>query len=276
MKKGAVIAIVVGTLLLIGGGVVLGIGISKGVQEAKGVTNEHEIANFSNVNIDISTATLEFKVSEDGASKVVCEERENYYHTVNVENDTLIIKSVNNKKWYESLFQFSYSPMKVTVYYPASDLGNGVIEASTGNIYIPHDYSFESLSVKASTGNVHVKSDVSTTLNVETSTGNSYIEVNAKNLNVKASTGNIYLTNTIVEENMYAKLSTGNIHITDSDAQNIDLDASTGNIHAVLLSGKKFEVTTKTGKAHYPASIEGNGTCKVHTSTGNVDITIKE
>ena len=307
--------IVVGSLLLVGGGTVFAIGVARANKDANVVTKEYPIEGYSNVNIDLQTADLEFKVSTDGTRKVVCVEREKRYHTVNVENDTLVIKGFDSRKWYENVFSFDWKPMSVTVYAPSEAYNEGVIKTDTGNIVIPSDYTFDKLNVEASTGNINVKSNVTTTTNVKASTGNVSLEMKTKNLTVntstgdvdlnkvdveekaiintstghihltetkaqnmelKASTGNVKLINTIVEENMNIKTSTGDVRFDDSDANVlIEVKTSTGDVEGTLLTGKNFQLSTHTGYIKPVESVTGLGTCKVTTDTGNIKLSVK-
>lgn len=314
--KGLVVSlIVVGSLLLVGGGTVFAIGVARANKNAKIVTKEYAVEGYSNINIDLQTADLEFKVSTDGTRKVVCVEREKRYHTVNVENNTLVIKGFDSRKWYENIFRFDWKPMSITVYAPSEAYGDGVIKTDTGNIVIPSDYTFDKLNVQASTGNIKIKSNAVTSASVKASTGNVSLEMKTKNLTVntstgdvdfnkvdveekviintstghihltetkarnmelKASTGNVKLANTIVEENMNIKTSTGDVRFDDSDANVlIEVKTSTGDVEGTLLTGKNFQLSTHTGYIKPVDSVTGLGTCKVSTDTGNIKLSVK-
>ena len=82
MIKGLIVLpIVLGTMLLIGGGAIVGVAIAHNHEQTQLVTNEHEISDsFTNINFDVETANIEFVVSTNGETKVVCEEREKYPH----------------------------------------------------------------------------------------------------------------------------------------------------------------------------------------------------
>ena len=314
--KGLVVSlIVVGSILLVGGGVVFAMGVARANKDANLVTKEYAVEGYSNVNIDLQTADLEFKVSTDGTRKVVCVEREKRYHTVTVENDTLVIKGFDSRKWYESVFSFDWKPMSITVYAPSETYGEGVINTDTGNIIIPSDYTFDKLNVEASTGNIIIKSNAATSANVKASTGNVSLETKTKNLTVntstgdvdlnkvdveekvtintstghihltdakaqnmelKASTGNVKLNSTIVEKNMNIKTSTGEVRFNDSDANElIEVKTSTGDVEGTLLTGKNFQLSTHTGYIKPVDSVTGLGTCKVTTDTGNIKLSVK-
>ncbi len=270
MKKALII---IGIVLLIIGGIILIISINNYVDPNK-ITNTHTVEKeFNNFDINLKTSNLEFKLSEDSSIKVVCEERINEYHNVSVEENTLKIKLVDERKWYERIFNWHKNT--VIVYLPAATFENLNIISSTGNIKICEDFTFKNLNAKLSTGNVEIKSNVEKLLNIETSTGIIVLNgINANNLNIKCSTGNVSLIKTIVTEHIEIYTSTGNVCFEDSDADTIKVKVSTGNVRGTLLSNKIFYAKTHTGRINVPQSTTG-GICEIETSTGNINISIK-
>ena len=275
MKKAILIPIIIGSVLLVVGGTIFAIGVGMNNASSKVVEKEYEIDEFNKLNIDVDTADINFQVTTDGTRKVVVKEREKQYHTVNVENDTLNIKGIDDRKWYEYAFNFSWTDMKLTIYCPATDFADSVIKSSTGDINIPKEYNFTTLTAKLSTGNLKINSANINNLDVSVSTGKVTVETNSKDMKIRTSTGDVHLNNTIIENHLDIETSTGDVKINDSDAKTINIKTSTGDVRATLLTGKTFEVETTTGSKHYPESTVGAGLCKVKTSTGNIYISIK-
>lgn len=313
MNKLILIPIIIGSVLLVAGGTIFAIGLA-GSAKNKSVTNTYELKeDFNNINVDLQVADLEFKVATDGNEKVVCEETTIYYHTVNVADNTLSIKGINNKKWY-NFFDLGINKIKVTVYMNAGEYSELTVKSSTGDVNVPHDYSFNNMKVEVSTGNVKINSDVKEALNVKSSTGDfdisemstksltakastGYVNLNkvaveenieintstgkihltdttAKNLKAKASTGNVTLTNSVMKENINITASTGNVKFEDSDADTLNIKTDTGDVKGTLLTSKIFYVKTDTGKVNVPKSTTG-GICEIETDTGDVSIQIK-
>ena len=318
MKGLIVIPIIVGGALLVAGGTVFGIALSKDYQKSDQSIKQvdHEIADpFQNINIALNISNLEFKVSEGETKKVVCDDKEKQYHEVKVENNTLNIKSVDEREWYEKIFSFDYKAVNVTVYLPAGEYANLDIKSSTGNIIIPHDFSFADLNVKLSTGHTNIKSNVTNTLDIESSTGKVNVsDLATNNLKIKASTGDIFLSkvnvaeklnvrastgdikmedvncqsfdgktstgnitfaNTIVQKHVEIKTDTGDVKFVDSDAETLTIKTDTGNVTGNFLTSKIFQVRNHTGKPVYPVSTEG-GLCYIETDTGRINIQIRQ
>lgn len=276
MKKGLLIGLIIGgAVLLTVGAVIFTVGVVNSTKSSKLLNNEYDVSSYSKINIDIDTADLEFIVSEVSADKVVVNEKEKQYHTVEVIDDTLNIKGYDSRKWYEHAFDFNFKPMRITVYTSAVNYDNVYIKSSTGDINIPADYTFNNVEIKVSTGNIKFKSKINENINITSSTGDVSLETSAKKINIESSTGKIKLNNTIAEE-IKIKSSTGDVSLIDSDASSlIDIHTSTGDVNAVLLTGKTFEVETSTGVPKVPGSTVGAPICRIKTSTGDIKVTIK-
>ena len=315
MKKIILLPIILGSALLITGSIIFSVAVAKNIQnsDTEFVNKTYNVSDFTNFDIDIDTAHVEFKPTTDGTSKVEISEREKEYHTVEVKDGTLTIKSFDDRKWYERIFNWYFQNMTIKVYAPEQTYNNLKISSHTGDIYIPDGFTFSDVNVKLSTGNITLKSDVTNTTSIETSTGNISLEMDTKNLttktstgnqkfvgvhvseamNLKASTGSLTLndvtaksleantstgdmrfTNVIVEENIKLKASTGDINFMNCDAASLDIETDTGDVILILLTGKTYDVRSSTGRPHYPDPVIGAGLCRVKTSTGLISIKI--
>lgn len=227
--------------------------------------------DYKNISIITDTADIEFILSDE--SKVVCYERVNEKHVVEVKDGTLFIKLTDERKWYEYI-GINFESTKITVYLPKSEYGNVSVETSTGNITLG-DISAESLDLAVSTGkvavnNVTCKDDV----NVEVSTGRTNItNLACKNLTTKGSTGGVNLKNTVATEKFSIERSTGDVKFDGCDAKEITVKTDTGSITGTLLTEKVFVAHTDTGKISVPNTTSG-GRCELTTDTGNIKITI--
>lgn len=315
MKPIILLPIILGSALLIAGGVILGVGIASSASIPP-VTKTYDLTDdFNKININTTISEIEFKTSEDANKKVVCQETEKDIHDVKVDDGELKIKYNNTRKWYERIFNFSFHKIKVTVYLPAGEYGDLAIDSDTGNIIIPEDYTFATLSTKVDTGNVKydckVKEDAIVTsstgditftnltaknltakastgkiklnsvnvnemVTIKTSTGNiSLTDTTSKNMDIQASTGSVTLTRTIIQEHLKIKTSTGDVKFDRSDADTIEVKTSTGDVRGTLLTDKVFYAETDTGHINVPKSTTG-GLCEIKTSTGDINVQIVE
>ena len=314
MKKAIVIPIIIGGVLLLAGATIFALAVANNTKDEV-VTNEYVINDeYQNFKIEMSTSKLVFAKAEDTKTKVVCIERKKQYHEVKVVENALNITYKEELKWYEKLFSWDFTERKVTVYLPEKDYGDLNIKSSTGNLLIPSDFSFNSLTVKLSTGDIDIQSNVTNNTKIETSTGDikltgvttkkldvtastgnltlkdinvttdsslkastGKINLNnfkANNLTVNVSTGRINLTDTIVNQHLEIKASTGDVTLTDSDADTIKVQTDTGDIKGTLLTDKIFYAHSDTGKVNVPKSTTG-GLCELISDTGDITVSIK-
>ena len=278
-------------------------------------TNVHEInEDFDNISINTDTADIAFVLSNDGMCRVACYEEAKISHSVEIQNGTLMINVVNNKKWYDYIGVNIDSP-KITVYLPEKAYSSLVIEESTGDIGISKDFKFKSIDISLSTGNIKCYASAVENIKIAASTGDIYAEgISASSLDLTVSTGNVtvssatcegditigvstgktYLTdvacknltstgssgdislkNVISTEKISVERSTGDVTLDRSDAAELFIMTSTGDVEGSLLTNKVFITKTDTGRIDVPNSIIG-GRCEITTDTGDIKISIVE
>jgi DUF4097 and DUF4098 domain-containing protein YvlB len=262
-------------------------------------TNSYEIEeSFRNVLIDIDTADITVLPSEDGEVKVVCKEKGELKYSVSVENDTLIVRLCDNRKWYDYI-GISTVSSEITVYLPSTivipeDQYNSlVIKASTADVDV-NDLHFRRVDIKTSTGDINIggvsTGDMSLSVttgrieasdiicenvDIKVSTGKSkLISVKCRSLTSKGNTGKVSLIDVIAREKLEIERTTGDITFDRCDAGEIHVETDTGNVHGSLLSEKIFVTRTDTGRVSVPQTTAG-GICEITTDTGNIIIDVK-
>ena len=215
-------------------------------------TNEYEIKEtFKDIKIFTDTADIDFVLSENLNTLIICEEHKNIKHTVNIKENTLLIEVDDNRKWYEHI---GSSTSKITVYLPKSEYGELIMESDTGNIHI-ENINANKLDLSTSTGNLKI------------------VNTKCKNLFSESDTGNILLKNVIASEKFKIETDTGNVKFKDSDASDIFVKTDTGNVTGNLLTDKVIFAESDTGNVDVPKVITDEK-CEIITDTGDIKITI--
>lgn len=277
-------------------------------------TNTYEISEeFSNLSMNTDTADIIFALSDDGKCRVECYEEEKAKHSVAVQENTLVIKMIDEKSWYDYI-GINFGSPKITVYLPKAEYTSLFINGSTGDIEIPKNFKFEGvdislstgdvnffvsasklIKIKASTGNICVENTSAGTLDLSASTGRITVSnvicggdaninvstgrtnlnnIECKNLTSSGDTGNISLNNVIAAEKFSIKRNTGDVRFDGSDAAEILVETDTGDVTGTFLSEKTFFVETDTGSVDVPESITG-GRCEITTDTGDIELDIQ-
>ena len=275
MKKAVLIPIIIGSALLVTGGIFLAIGVAGSAEVSKRETHEVAVEEaFNNIDIDLSITDVEFKVSEDSKTKVVFEQNQYYQHTTEVKDNKLLVRFNDTRKWYQKIFTFDFQSIKATFYLSNTTYGELKMENSTGNLIIPNNFTFDSVNLKASTGNVKFNAKVNNNLTLKLSTGNVTLDGTiANNITGEVSTGNYNLKNVTVAEKIYLKSSTGKINLTDVTAKDLELKASTGDMKLTnTIIANHIEIKTSTGDITFVDS--DADTLNIETDTGDVKGTL--
>lgn len=320
MRKETKICLVVGAILVLLGSVIFAAVMTaynwnfQNLSTVEYDTNAHTVKDaFSKISINTDTADILFASTEDNTCKIVCYEQENARHSVGAEDDTLSIRIVDEREWYEHI-GITFGTPKITVYLPESQYASLLIKGSTGDVEISKDCKFESMDITVSTGDVVNHASATGCINIQTSTGSirtedisagsMYLTVTTGNVtvsNVKCnggisvyvstgkanissvtcqslisdgSTGDITLTQVVARGGFSIGRSTGDIRLDRCDADAIYLETDTGDVTGGLLSGKEFITHTGTGDVNIPKGSVG-GKCTIRTGTGDIKITIQ-
>ena len=278
-------------------------------------TNTHNISeDFDNIFLKTYTADVTFLPSENGECKVVCTEDEKLRHSVTVEDNTLKIILIDERKWYDFIGIFSLQKKEVRVYLPDSEYGMLTVDVDTSDVNIPKDLSFKSAKIESDTGDIIFRAGAETILDISTDTGDITAEniygkdikieadtgdvklshskisgeaviktdtgnitltsVNTGKASVESDTGDVRLENVLGDELISVKTSTGNVKFDGADAPSIYAKTSTGDVSGTLLSEKIFFTKSSTGNIKVPHGTTG-GICEISTSTGDINIKIK-
>ena len=262
-------------------------------ETSKTVTNTYTVTeSFSGISVDTETADILFVLSDDGRCVVECQEKENVTNSVKIENGMLVIKTVDERKWYEHI-GIDFGKQTITVFIPESEYASLIINESTGDIEIPAGFTFGDADITVSTGDVTFSASVKNKLKIRTSTGDARInKTSASILDVSVSTGDVTVTdftgndltfsgstsdiilkNSVFTNKISIKSSTGDVCFDRCDAAEIYVKTSTGDVTGTLASEKIFITDTSTGSVSVPKTASG-GRCEITTSTGDIDISI--
>ena len=304
MKKGFVFLIVFGSILLVAGSAAFGLAIAKGAFKnndfTKEVTKEYDFEDsFTKIDVDVVTADLTFKPSEDDKTKVVSVEKEKIHHTAKVSNDTLVIREQDERKFYEKWFGFM-GRMKLTVYLPESTYSELKIELTTGDTLVEDAFNFDKQNIKSTTGNVKLSNvsgsaadikvttgsiilsnyNLSGSLDVDTTTGDfNFDNVKCNKATLHTTSGDYKLNDFIVtgdldpdRPNLDISGTSSEIIFKNCDAHNIKVKTITGDVKGNFLSEKNIDAEATTGHVKVDSNSLASDKCYVRTTTGDIDL----
>lgn len=318
-KKTSIWLIVAGILILTGCGIFSGVmsilqwDFSK-LSTVQYETNQHEIKEeFQDISIITHTANVVIEPSEDGKTHVICREQKKLNHAVEIKDGVLTVEIKDTRKWYECIAIFSFSPTKITLYLPRESYEKIHVQNSTGDVTIPDDFKFQSLSISSHTGDVSCSASVWDVMNIENTTGEVRLEgLTAGSLRITTTTGDITAKNITCENSVSVEVTTGNANLSDltckslsvqgdtgdanlkkvlvngkitvkqdtgdvnfdkCDAEELWIETDTGDVSGSFMTPKIFYAQTDTGSVTVPHTTTG-GKCEIHTDTGDIEMEI--
>ena len=311
-----------GVLLVIAGVLICGAALAavgfdfSKLGTGKYAVNTYEASgSFRRIAVLGDTEKIVFALSEDGGSRVVCREKEDEPHTVRVEDGTLTVENTARGKWRLMDFSFWTEGPAVTVYLPEKAYLALTVDAHTGDVEIPADFSFDSLQVTLSTGSVSCRAAAAGDAAIQTGTGRIWLSgLKAGAVRLRTGTGAIHAEDVVCEGDFEAHVSTGgaalervacgslvstgstgsltlkdviasgafrlrrstgSIRFDGCDAETIEAATSTGSVTGTLLTDKVFIARSATGRIEVPDTVTG-GRCEITTSTGGIRIGVTQ
>ena len=317
MRKSTRIWMIAATSLLLVGGLLFGGAMSmlnwnfEKLSAAQYETNTYEITEeYKSISVITDCADVVFEASQD--TTVVCHEQSNMKHLVSVKDGVLLIEIHDTRKWHEHI-GVNFDTSKITVSLPQGAYDALSIKGDTGDVKLPHDFTFESLDVSTSTGNINSQASVRGAVTIKASTGDicldgisagsldlsvttgkleaSFVscegdvtvgistgktvlkDLSCKNLTSSGVSGDVLLENVISTGKMSVERTTGSVKLVECDAAEVFVKTDTGRIDGSFLSEKIVFAQSNTGKINVPKSTVG-GKCEIITNTGDIKIQI--
>lgn len=239
------------------------------------VTNTYETnGKFDKISINVDTTEIEFVPTKDKSCSIVCFEAEKVKHSATVQNGTLVIDTIDTRKWYDYIC-ISIGTPKMTVYLPQNEYASLFIETDTDDINIDSitagQVNLTTTTGEITVGNVTAKNNI----DIETDTGTVRLtNVSCADFAAESDTGTITLKNVVATGSFSVESDTGDVRFENSDAAQISVKTSTGDVTGTLLSEKVFITETSTGRISVPKTTSG-GKCKSATATGDIKIDIQ-
>ncbi len=300
MKRSGKIALLTAAVLTVAGLAVmfvamLSVGFDfKRLDAAEYVTKTHTVTgDFTQISVELATSDLQFALAEDGVCRVDCYESEKTPHSVIVEENILVIRETDERKWYDHI-GFYFEDALVTVYLPKPAYDKLKVVGDTGDVTVPAGITFSAVEIALSTGDVALymaAEDSLSSLSIKTTTGDITIadsrvrhtatlitetgeitmrSVTASALCFETDTGEVELVNVNCKE-LLGKSDTGEISLENVIATGyMKLESDTGDIELERCDAATLSIRTSTGDVE--GTLLSDKSFRTDTSTGNVDI----
>ena len=262
MKKGSVIALIVAIVLILIGGVLVVMGLSyAGVPVQESQMDQQEVTfreSFDHISIDTGDCDVNFVMfSGRDDCMVQIREHEHVQHSVVVEDGTLKIKMIDERKWtdYVGIFRaFGKSEqMAMTIYLPAAEYASLQVQTETGDITLGQEPLFREAVLRTSTGEISCVTGVAGDL-----------------LDCMTSTGDITVQNSVADV-IKLHSSTGDLKLSVAAGEEVHLQTGTGEVDAEKVNAGMFTCTSDTGEVELEG-VMAEEYLQIRTDTGDVGI----
>lgn len=245
MKKAKKITLIVAACLIVVGLMISFISVAVvGFDFAQFDTNDWKTntyiidESFENISIEGLEASVSLVPAADGVCKVVCTENDDVYNEIDVVNNTLTIKRIDNEKWHFNI-GISMEESIITVYLPEAEYKKLSVDNSSGRIEVPEGFTFVEAKVANNSGKASFEADVKDALTVENTSGGVYVAENqVGSLKVSGSSGGIDIASVSVKDDMEVGNTSGGIRIQDVDCKNMMVKGSSGSIRVSSILAK--------------------------------------
>ena len=204
--------------------------------------------------LDVSAVDAEIHIqpAQDGVCRVICDESEDGYYTVEVQNGVLTVRSDDD--WRTGIGIKLKTPL-LMIELPEKDYAEMKVHSVSGDVNVS-GLRIDALKIDATSGEVGLEKLMLGSLDVET------------------VSGDIELTDSVVSGDVCIRTTSGEIELDNADAANFEIGTVSGDVEGTLRSGKAFDVHTVSGDVKLPQSASG-GAFKVSTTSGDVEIRVK-
>lgn len=269
----AVILIVVGLFISFGGLLAMNFDFNK-MNTLNFETNTYSVdEGFSHIYVEGAECDVRFRLSEDDSCRVVCNESDKIFHSVEVKDNILKIERTDNRKWYERMGIY-WGRMEIVVYLPQTEYESLYVLSVSGNIDIPNEFSFAEAEIRNTSGDVKFSAAVKNDLSVKTVSGNIELaNIECQNATAASTSGEIVFSKVIAQENMHIESVSGDVDLLKCDADSLWIKTTSGDVSGTLLTEKKFITDTVSGDIDVPKSTFG-GKCEIKTTSGDIEFTV--
>lgn len=204
---------------------------------------------FENIDINSMASNIIFMPSTNDECTVIYHESEQIKFNVSVENNTLNIKFIDHRKWYEHIgFFIWFKNNNITVYLPTNEYKNLCLSSVSGNISVPNNFKFSETTLKTTSGKIRFDAAVQGDFQVETTSGDIYVKnITANLLEAYTTSGEIDISDFSTKSANIQSVS-GDVSLTNSTVtENIDIETTSGEIDISNLSAKTGAISTTSG-----------------------------
>ncbi len=238
--------------------------------------NEHPVwTDFENIEINTSFQNVNIIPSTDGKTRIVADETQKIYSTVEVVGETLKIRYVDTRMWFERI-GIQVEDISLTLYLPEGDYDKLNTTTASGDIDLSDGFAFENIKFNTGSGDIDasgVRCDTGV-LSANTASGEAVFNGFVLSaLDISTSSGDIEFKNCTIGT-LDVNTASGDVELDMLDSSLIKINTASGEVFGTLKSDKNYFIKTASGNIRIPQSVSSAPECHINTASGNVTLSV--
>ncbi len=209
------------------------------------------------VNVDVYSQSADISVfpSSNDEWRVESTEADKMYHQIEVEDDTLVIRRVDEREWYEYIgINFSFKTESVRLYLPEKLYESVELKSTSGKVIVNEGLNCEKLLAESTSGEVRV-----------------YGTQAKDDVVAKATSGQVSV-NGVNTQKLYVSSTSGRVTVSNiTDADSVNINATSGKIEAIDISCIDFSARNVSGGVTCSGVI-AEDTITAETTSGSIKV----
>lgn len=301
--------ITIGLLTAIAGAVLIASGIGDFNLMTEAAYKSYDITEkFDSISVNCVESDIKIVLIESGNCRVECTDKDKVTHRVEVRDNSLQINRIDDRPWYDRIFNIDFTEYRITIYLPTGNYENVTLRSVSGDIEVPEGMSCNTAYMYSISGNIFFSAKVNSKLESVSTSGDitikkimsqvytqsstsdeliaqqnmhctdvkaitvsgdiSLSDFSCNTLDISSTSGKIKM-NSIDALSIKSNSISGNIELDKCNALKLSLETISGDVSGKLTRHKSYSTSTVSGKVNVPPS-SGSETCDVSTVSGNI------
>ena len=232
--------------------------------------------DFKNIKIEDVEYDVFLMPSEDDKCKVVCNDEEKLYHTVEVVGDTLTINRINTRKWYENIYfgiNFgNWDSLKMTVYLPEHEYQSLNIGTTSGEIDVSGSLKFYEAKISNTSGNIKCEGEFKGSVVFDTTSGDiNLLNIRAEDISARSTSGDVSILSSNAKSKIYSKSTSGNVNISNITAGEMYAKCTSGDINIQNTKADDIAVKSTSGDMQLK-NVISNMDLRAESVSGDIEL----
>lgn len=234
--------------------------------------------SFSNIEVLEVSDDIVIRPSEDGNVKIITWESEDQYHDIKVDDDTLKIEFKEKAGLHFGDFEFDTNSSNdpeygmTIIYLPEGEYEDISITATSSEIAVPENYTFNDVTVTSVSGNISCSAVATGLVKMNSTSGEiSDLNIDGISANIDTVSGNIGMTSCDVTGSIEINTTSGDINLTDISTSSASINVVSGDITLNNFESGLTDIDSTSGDV--TGSLTGSYKISTDTVSGDINVT---